>query len=88
MILLEHVLTCLTGCVTTYSDLQNIINGLNTDPPMGACHRIQWVRKHSSLTTIVNRLQNQKSSLTLMLTIIQWYGRLHNLGNCTPLARR
>jgi hypothetical protein len=72
LILLEHVLATLTGCVTTYSDLQAIVNKLNVDPNMGTFDKIRWSREESKIAVIVQRLQNHKSSLTLMLTILQW----------------
>ncbi|KAI1879750.1 hypothetical protein JX265_002704 [Neoarthrinium moseri] len=71
MIQLDHVLTSLTGCVTTYSDLQQILDGLNTSPDMRAYDRLRWARKESTLNTIVSRLQNHRASLSLILAIIQ-----------------
>jgi hypothetical protein len=73
MILLQHIVTALTGCVTTFSDLQRIMNDLNMDPEMGIFDQLKWVRYEKSIKSVVQRLQNQKLSLTLMLNIIQWY---------------
>ncbi len=73
LILLDQLLTTLTGCVTTYSDLQFILTGLNISEDVGTFDRIKWMRQESRLNTLVQRLQSHKSSLTLMLTIIQWY---------------
>ena len=75
LILLDQLLTTLTGCVTTYSDLQSMLVRLNISEDMGTFDRIQWVRQEGKLNSLVQRLQNHKSSLTLMLTIIQWYFR-------------
>ncbi|KAI3333740.1 hypothetical protein F4824DRAFT_232537 [Ustulina deusta] len=71
LILLDQLLTTLTGCVTTYSDLQFILTGLNISEDVGTFDRIKWMRQESRLNTLVQRLQSHKSSLTLMLTIIQ-----------------
>ncbi|KAI1121242.1 hypothetical protein F5Y10DRAFT_256717 [Nemania abortiva] len=71
LILLDQLLTTLTGCVTTYSDLQFTLDGLNINADMGTFDRIKWMRQEGSLNTLVQRLQSHKSSLTLMLTIIQ-----------------
>lgn len=73
LILLDHVLTTLTGCVTTYSRLNVIINDLNVDGDMSVLDRLKWARHESELATIAQQLQNHKSSLTLMLSILQWY---------------
>ncbi|KAF5554720.1 nicotinamide mononucleotide permease [Fusarium napiforme] len=72
LILLEHVLTTLTGCVTTFSDLQSLMDQLNLSPDMGSIDKMKWARQESNITAIVQRLQNHKSSLTLMLTVLQW----------------
>lgn len=72
LILLEHVLTTLTGCVTTFSDLQTLMDQLNLSPDMGTIDKMKWARQESNIAAIVQRLQNHKSSLTLMLTVLQW----------------
>jgi hypothetical protein len=74
LVLLQHVLASLTGCVTTYSDLQAILNDLGINPEMGVFDRMRWLRHETSLKEIVQRLQNHKSSLSLLLNILQWYG--------------
>ncbi|EQB51669.1 hypothetical protein CGLO_08766 [Colletotrichum gloeosporioides Cg-14] len=71
LILLQHVLTTLTGCVTTYSDLQYIVDGLRIDDHMGLVDRAKWMMQESSISVLVQRLQNHKASLTLMLGILQ-----------------
>ncbi|KAI1108996.1 hypothetical protein F5Y14DRAFT_54881 [Nemania sp. NC0429] len=71
LIMLDQLLTILTGCVTTYSDIQFILMGLNINEDMGTFDRIKWMRQEDGLNTLVKRLQSHKSSLTLILTIIQ-----------------
>ncbi|KAF5254451.1 hypothetical protein FANTH_709 [Fusarium anthophilum] len=71
LILLEHVLTTLTGCVTTFSDLQSLMDQLNLSPDMRTIDKMKWARQESNIAAIVQRLQNHKSSLTLMLTVLQ-----------------
>ncbi|CZR32655.1 uncharacterized protein FPRO_01975 [Fusarium proliferatum ET1] len=71
LILLEHVLTTLTGCITTFSDLQSLMDQLNLSPDMGTIDKMKWARQESNIAAIVQRLQNHKSSLTLMLTVLQ-----------------
>ena len=73
LIMLEHVLTTLTGCVTTYSDLQKIINDLHGGPDMRAFDKLRWMMHESRIDIVLRRLQNHKSPLTLMLTILQWW---------------
>ncbi|GAW24008.1 hypothetical protein ANO14919_135870 [Xylariales sp. No.14919] len=71
LILLDQVLTTLTGCVTTYSEIQFILAGLNISENTGTFNRIKWMSQESRLNTLVQRLQSHKLSITLMLTIIQ-----------------
>ncbi|KPM44874.1 hypothetical protein AK830_g1594 [Neonectria ditissima] len=71
LILLDQLLTTLTGCVTTYSDLQSMLKGLSISEDTGTFDRIKWMRQEGKLSSLVQRLQNHKSCLTLMLTIIQ-----------------
>lgn len=78
LILVEHVLTTLTGCVTTYSELQTIINGMNIGPNMSIIDRLKWAAHESKLAAVVQKLQNHKSSLTLMLSILQWLVQLEH----------
>jgi hypothetical protein len=71
LILLEHVLTTLTGCVTTYSDLQLLVDELDLETH-GIFDKLTWSRKESQISVLLLRLQNNKSSLSLMLNILQW----------------
>lgn len=72
MLLVEQVLVTLTGCVLTFSDLEEILTELKIDGTMYTLDRINWARKESKIAGIISRLQNHKSSLNLMLTILQW----------------
>ena len=73
LILLEQVLATLSGCVATYSELEAAVDSLNINADMGIFDRAMWTLKEPGLVAVVQRLQNHKSSLTLMLTILQWY---------------
>jgi hypothetical protein len=71
-ILVEHLEGTLTGCVTTYDELEVFIDDLKIAPSdMGVLDRFKWARKEKDVANIVQRLQNHKSSLNLMLTILQ-----------------
>jgi hypothetical protein len=73
LILLENVLTTLTGCVTTYSDLQAILDGLNFDPEMSAFDRTEWAQQKSKIIVTLQRLLNYKLSLHSIREIFHWY---------------
>jgi len=71
-ILLEHLVATLTGCLTTYSELDAITDGLKIGSSgMSVSDRVKWTIKEASISAVVRRLQNHKSSLNLMLSILQ-----------------
>lgn len=70
LILLEDVLTTLTGCVTTYSDIQAILESLNLNPEMGAFDRTKWAQQESKITVTIQRLRDHKSSLHFIREIL------------------
>lgn len=72
MITINHLIITLTGCVHTFSDLQTEINGLRTGNDMRTMDLLKWARKEGDISRILGRLQGHKSSLTLILNILQW----------------
>ena len=71
-ILLDHLLATLTGCLTTYSELEAITDSLKIGSSgMSVFDRVKWTVKEASIKTIVQRLQIHKNSLNLMLSITQ-----------------
>jgi hypothetical protein len=71
-VFLEHLVASLTGCVTTYSELEKIVDSLKIGSSnMGVFDRVWWAVKENEIKSIVQRLQNHKSSLNLMLSILQ-----------------
>jgi hypothetical protein len=72
LILVEQVIVSLTECVTTFSELEKILGTSTPDEDMSPLDRVKWAMKESKILDIQRRLQSNKSSLTLMLTILQW----------------
>jgi hypothetical protein len=69
---LDYLLATLTGCLTTYSELEAIIDSLKIGSSgMSVFDRVKWTVKEASIKTIVQRLEIYKSSLNLMLSIMQ-----------------
>ncbi|KAK6381093.1 hypothetical protein LTR65_001055 [Meristemomyces frigidus] len=71
LITVEHITATLTGCVVTYSELDVVLKSLNAETGMRAWDRGMWYLKKDKVTEIVQRLQNHKATLGLMLNIIQ-----------------
>ncbi|KAF2798887.1 hypothetical protein K505DRAFT_295575, partial [Melanomma pulvis-pyrius CBS 109.77] len=70
LILLDQVITTLTGCVTTYSGLQALLDELKAGDKMSMFDKLKWARNQSKVSTFIQRLQNHKSSLSVMLSIL------------------
>ena len=73
LLLVEQVIVTLAECVTTFSELEDILGTSQRHTEMGALDRMKWAMKESKVSEIQGRLQSNKSSLTLMLTILQWF---------------
>lgn len=69
----EHVVAIASGCVLTFSDLEKLLDELKTDG-MGALDCMKWARKETEIHTLLQRLQNHKASLSLMLEVLNGYG--------------
>ena len=65
----DHVVTIVSGCVLTFSELEKLLDQLRVDG-MGVLDCMKWARKEAEILAVVQRLQNHKASLSLMLNIL------------------
>lgn len=72
LILVDQVVILLTSSTKTFSDLEEIIESLEPDKPMGLVSKVRWFKKESAISRLLLRLQASKSSLNLMLTALTW----------------
>lgn len=72
MIQLDHPIAMLTDLVLTFSELDAIVTKLNVAPDIRVWNRVKWAWKEEAISQILEPLQRQKSSLSLMMNIIQW----------------
>lgn len=63
---IELILAVLTGCVATYSELQELVEFLKRDS-IGTLDRAKWMIKEATLSAIAVRLQTHQSSLNLIV---------------------
>jgi hypothetical protein len=74
LIQLDYLIVTLTESILTLSELENIIAPIAA--PLGAkvplTARLKLARAEGSCVKIVERLQRHKSSMSLMLNILQW----------------
>ncbi|KAI9707030.1 MAG: hypothetical protein M1820_004618 [Bogoriella megaspora] len=73
LILLQHLRAVLSGCVTTYSELEATIDSIELGKDMGINSLAKWSVKEPAIAAIMGRLQNHKASLAFMLSILQWF---------------
>ena len=85
----EKVVTIVSGCVLTFSELEKLLDELKTDN-WDILDRFKWARKESALAGYIQRLQNHKSSLSLVLDILNGFALfcLILLSACRLIPRR
>lgn len=73
LIHIEAVTVVLTQTVLVFSELQTLITPLSANcQRSGVAFRIDWLRQETEVNRLVNQLQGHKTSLSLLLQIIQW----------------
>ena len=72
LILVDQVVVTLSACVSTFSELDVTVGTLVSDERLGLMDRLRWGSKASAIDECLKNLQTQKSSLTLILTILTW----------------
>jgi hypothetical protein len=70
MLLMHSIVTTLTACVTTYSDVERLVNKCVSD---GVVYRIMWIYYEHEVSELLQKIQAHKMSLVLMLSVLQWY---------------
>ena len=72
MIQVDQLLATNTEAVLTFSELEALVKPLATYSESSMIERIRWRWKEDDLSRIMIRLERHKSSLSLMLNIVQW----------------
>ena len=68
----EKVVTVVSGCVLTFSELEKLLDELKTEG-LDILDRLKWARKESAIMGLIQRLQNHKASLSLVLNILNGF---------------
>lgn len=68
----EKVVTIVSGCVLTFSELEKLLDELKTEG-LDVLDCLKWARKQSAIMGLVQRLQNNKSSLSVILNILNGF---------------
>jgi len=74
MLSLTEIVATLTGCVTTYSEVERLVVKCTTEGEItGKIESAKWVFYERDIEKVVARLQSHKLSLVFMLNILQWW---------------
>lgn len=68
----EKVVTIVSSCVLTFSELEKLLDALKTED-LEALDCLKWARKESAIMGLIQRLQNHKASLSLVLNILNGF---------------
>ena len=68
----DKVVVIVSGCVLTFSELEKVLDEMKTED-LDLLDRLKWARKESVVVDLVQRLQNHKASLSLVLNILNGF---------------
>ncbi len=68
----DRVVTIVSGCVLTFSELEKMLDELKTGN-LDVLDRLKWARKESAIVDLIHKLQNHKASLSLVLNILNGF---------------
>lgn len=72
MIDVNHLSLTLVGCVCTFSQLEKEIQRMKLSGKFGILDRVKWSFIERDVCSIIQRIQNHKMSLMLILTILKY----------------
>ncbi|KAL2072073.1 hypothetical protein VTL71DRAFT_11416 [Oculimacula yallundae] len=70
LILVDQIVITLSACVRTFSDIDVFVETLGSDESLGLMNRVRWATKAPTIQEYMKKLQEHKSSMTLMVTIL------------------
>lgn len=74
----EKVVTVVSGCVLTFSELERLLDELKTEG-MDVLDSLKWARKETAILGLIQRLQYHKASLSLILNILNGFVPHHRV---------
>ena len=72
LIQLEDVVVILTQTVLVFSELESLLSPIANGNKTTYLVRLTWTRLQDGVMRLVNQLQRHKTSLAILLQIIQW----------------
>ncbi|KAL8708991.1 MAG: hypothetical protein Q9220_006200 [cf. Caloplaca sp. 1 TL-2023] len=68
MVMVDQLVTLLTNCVLTFSELEDTIDGLQARRSFFVDRRLKWYAKEQTLSNLLQRLRTSKLSLNLVVS--------------------
>ena len=72
LIQVEAVIAILTGCVATFSELEQLLDNLKAEG-LAFLDKMKWAKNKSTIDSLITRLETHETSLSLMLNILNGY---------------
>jgi len=78
LIQVDQLVATLTEAVLTFSELEAMVSSatkmvpLAESPEVSMLDRIKWAWKEDAVSAVIVRMERHKSSISLMLNIVQW----------------
>ena len=69
LIQLDHIAITLSSCILTHSELESLVC---SNSFKGAKQKLKWPLMEKKVLRLLPRLESQKASLALMVTVLQW----------------
>ncbi|EME47208.1 hypothetical protein DOTSEDRAFT_69228 [Dothistroma septosporum NZE10] len=63
----------LTGCITTFSELDGMLRSMHVEEGPKAWDRAKWFLKKHRVRLLTQRHQNDEVTYAMVLNILQWY---------------
>lgn len=74
LVRLDHIAITFSNCIRTLSELESLVCFKDN-----IMHRLRWVWGEKKVLQLLPRLESQKASLLLMVTVLRWYYGAHVL---------
>lgn len=85
MLDVNHLSLTLVGCVCTFSQLEKEIQRMRLSGKFGILDRVKWTFIERDVGSIIQRIQNHKMSLMLILTILRYVFKFYYMHlPCAP----
>ena len=69
---LDQIVTIVSGCVLTFSELRTLLDNMKSTE-MQLIDKVKWVRRQAEIKGLTSRLNTHKTSLSLMLDVLNGY---------------